>query len=196
MFANRFTVMVDACALVPALSRNLLLSLAEAEFFRVRWSARILDETERAIAKQLHDRGSADSAERAVRARRAMERAFEDASVSGYERLIGGLGPLPDPNDAHVIAAAVKTRASVIVTDNVRHFPMEVLAPLDLEAKPADAFIADTIGLDTGRAVAAVRRLRERLQKPEKTADMLLLDMEARGLTQTVDALRDHSFSL
>lgn len=196
MFANRFTVMVDACALVPALSRNLLLSLAEAEFFRVRWSARILDETERAIAKQLHDRGSADSAERAVRARRAMERAFEDASVFGYERLIGGLGPLPDLNDAHVIAAAVKTRASVIVTDNIRHFPMEVLAPLDLEAKTADAFIADTIGLDPGRAVAAVRRLRERLQKPEKTADMLLLDMEARGLTQTVDALRDHSLSL
>lgn len=86
MFANRFTIIVDACALVPALSRNLLLSLAEAEFFRVRWSARILDETERAIAKQLHDRGSPDSAQRAVRARRAMERAFEDASVSGYEQ--------------------------------------------------------------------------------------------------------------
>lgn len=125
-----------------------------------------------------------------------MERAFEDASVSGYERLMGGLGPLPDPNDGHVIAAAVKTRASVIVTDNIRHFPIEVLSPLDLEAKTADAFIADTIGLDVGRAIAALRLMRERFRKPEKTADMLLLDMEARSLTQTVEALRDHSLSL
>jgi hypothetical protein len=196
VFANRFTALADACALVPALNRNLLLSLAEAEFFRVRWSARILDETERAIAKLMRERGADAAADRAQYIPAAMERAFEDASVTGHERLIGSLGNLPDPADAHVIAAAVKTRASVIITDNVRHFPLELLRPLDLEAKTVDAFLADTIGLDTGRAVAAIRRMRERLKRPEKTPEVLLLDMEAVGLTQTVDALREHLLSL
>jgi predicted nucleic acid-binding protein len=121
VFANRFTALADACALVSPLKRNLLLSLAEAEFFRVRWSARILDETERAMAKLIAEREIAGAVERAARARRAMERAFEDAAVTGYEGLMGGLEDLPDPDDAHVIAAAVKTRTSVIVTDNVKH---------------------------------------------------------------------------
>ncbi len=71
-----------------------------------------------------------------------------------------------------------------------------MLTPLDLEAKTVDAFLADTIDLDTGRAVAAVRRMRERLRKPDKKPEVLLLDMEAAGLTQTVDALRGHSRSL
>ncbi len=196
MFANRFSVLADACVLVPVLKRNLLLSLAKAEFFRVRWSAEILGETERSIAKVFADKGHADAADRAGRSRRAMERAFEDAAVTGYEGLIDGLKGLPDPGDAHVIAAAVKTRASVIVTDNLKHFPERLLAPLDLEAKTADAFIADTIDLDTGQAVAAVRQMRARFQRPEKTAEMLLLDIEAAGLMETADVLREHLLSL
>jgi hypothetical protein len=196
VFANRFTVLTDACSLFSPLARNLLLSLAEAEFFRLRWSARILGETERAIARVLGDRGATDAAERAVRARGAMERAFPEAAVTGYEGLIDGLRPLPDPDDAHVIAAAVKTRASIIVTENLRHFPRRVMEPLDLEAKTADAFIADTIDLDTGRAIAAVRRMRERLRRPERTPEALLVAMEAAGLTQTVDVLREHRLSL
>jgi hypothetical protein len=47
LFANRFTAFVDACTLAGALKRNLLLTLAEAQFFRVRWSAPVLDETQR-----------------------------------------------------------------------------------------------------------------------------------------------------
>jgi hypothetical protein len=69
MFANRFTVLADACSLVPALNRNLLLSLAAAEFFRVRWSAAILDEAEAAIAKVIAAKGIADALVQAKRAR-------------------------------------------------------------------------------------------------------------------------------
>ncbi len=50
MFANRYTAFIDACTLAGTLKRNLLLTLAEAEFFRVRWSEQVLDETEAAIA--------------------------------------------------------------------------------------------------------------------------------------------------
>ena len=196
MFANRFTALIDACSLAPALSRNLLLSLAEAGFFRVRWSKAILDETQKAIEKIALTRDWPDAADRAARARNFMQQAFPDACMSGFESLIPGLSELPDPDDAHVIAAAIKARASIIVTENLKHFPNAVLTPLDLEAKTADSFIADTIGLDPGRAIAAVRGMRERLKRPAKNAEILLLDMEAAALTETVDALRDHILSL
>ena len=120
MFANRFTIVVDACSLVDALGRNMILSLAQADFFRLRWSAAILDETERALAKIFETRGHADPKCLAYRQRRAMETAFEEAAVTGFERLVPCLSGLPDGNDAHVIAAALKTRASVIVTENLQ----------------------------------------------------------------------------
>jgi len=196
VFANRFTALLDACVLASPLKRNLLLSLAEAAFFRPRWSERIMDETERAIEKLMTDKGFENPTADAARARNAMERAFEDAMVTGFENLEAGFGDLPDAGDRHVLAAAVKTRASIIVTDNLRDFPDAILRPLDLEAKDADAFIADTIDLRVAQAVPALRRMRERLKRPEKTPEMLLLDMEKIGLTLTADALRDHIGSL
>ncbi|MCH8686282.1 PIN domain-containing protein [Pedomonas mirosovicensis] len=196
MFANRYTAFADACCLAGALKRNLLLTLAEAEFFRVRWSAEVLEETERAMAGFFASKGVADPAAVAKEQRRRMETAFEDALVSDYAAFLPAADRLPDPKDAHVIAAAVKTQAAVIVTDNLRDFPAEVLAPLGLEARSADAFIADTIALEPGRAVAAIRRMRERLKRPEKTPELLLLDMEAHGLMETVDVLRPYVSSL
>ena len=196
MLANRFTALIDACVLFGALKRNLLLSLAEADLYRVRWTAQILDEVERSIIQHFTEKGDQGAAEKAKRSRRSMETAFPDATVSGHEALIACMQGLRDPNDRHVLAAALRTRASVIVTDNLRHFPAEALRPLDLEAKSADEFIADTIGLDIGRAVAAVRQMRERFCKPAMSADDLLLLLEARGLTLSVDMLREHVASL
>ncbi|WP_338821806.1 hypothetical protein WDM22_30955 [Bradyrhizobium septentrionale] len=84
----------------------------------------------------------------------------------------------------------------MIVTENLRHFPSDILSDLNIEAKSADSFIADTIALDPGRAVAAIRKMRLRFKRPEKTAEALLLDMEAAGLIEAVDLLREHVESL
>lgn len=196
MFANRYTAFVDACTLAGALKRNLMLTLAEAEFFRLRWSLLVLDETERAIEKILQGKNVADAAERAKRARAAMETAFEEACVSDFDDFLPACANLPDPGDHHVLAAALKCQAATIVTDNLKDFPERVLATLNIEARSADDFIADIIALDTGRAVAAIRKMRERFKKPEKTPEVLLLDMEAEGLIETVDILRPHVGSL
>lgn len=196
MFANRFTAFVDACTLAGTLKRNLLLTLADGDFFRLRWSARVLDETEKAIEKILKSKNVFDSTERAARARRFMEEAFEEACVRDFDEFLPACAGLPDPDDAHVVAAAIKTQAAMIVTDNLKDFLDLLLTRLNIEARSADSFIADTIALDPGRAVAAIRKMRERLRKPEKTADVLLLDMEAEGLIETVDILRPHVGSL
>ncbi len=198
MFANRYTAFIDACVLVSTLRRNLLLTLAEAEFFRVRWSAEVLAETQRAIARLLLDKGRSESEASALaeRAIAVMRRAFEEAEVTDFEHLDGACKGLPDSKDIHVVAAALKTQASVIVTENLRDFPLTVLAPLNLEARSADDFIADTLALDLGRAIAAIRTMRARLRRPERTAEDLLLDMESAGLLATVDILRPHVSSL
>jgi predicted nucleic acid-binding protein len=196
LFANRFTAFIDACSLTGALKRNLLLTLAEAEFFRIRWSSQVLDEVETAVTRILEKKGFVDANERARRARTAMEKAFEEADVTDYEDLEAACGEIPDPSDAHVVAAALKTRAETIVTDNLRHFPADVIAKLGMEARSTDAFLADTIALDPGRAVAAIRQMRLRLSRPDKSAEALLLDMEASGLVDTADVLRPHVLSL
>jgi predicted nucleic acid-binding protein len=195
VFANRFTAMVDACVLAGVLRRNLILTLAQWEFFRLRWSDQILGETERAIAGMFTRKGDLQAVEKAARSRRAMEQAFEDALVSDYAFYL----PIcqgADPDDAHVIAAALKTQAQVIVTDNLKHFPPTLLEPLGLEARSADTFIADTIALDLGKAVAAIRAMRQRLNRPTMTASDLLIAMDANGLTTVVNILQPHEASL
>ncbi|ANO52649.1 PIN domain-containing protein [Woeseia oceani] len=191
MFANRFTAVVDACVLFSPLKRNLILSLAEAELFRVRWSERILDETEIATVRYLTDKGCIDPEERARRARTMMTTAFDDANVVDYDGISHDIGKLPDERDRHVIAAAIKCRADIIVTDNLKDFPGTVLGRYNIEVKSADEFIADTIDLNSSLSVSAIRTMRQRLNRPEKTPEALLLDLEALGLTLTVDQLRE-----
>jgi predicted nucleic acid-binding protein len=195
VFANRFTALLDANVLAPALTRNMLLSLAEAEFFRPRWSVRIMEETETTIAKLCRNNDRLDPKSDARRARDAMERAFEDAKVTGFEALESGLiqhTDLRDPNDAHVIAAAIQTSASIIVTNNLKDFPDTILATHGIEAKSANDFLADTIDLKPEKAAEAIGLMRARFKKPEITAEGLLLTMEARGLGDAADLLRNH----
>jgi predicted nucleic acid-binding protein len=196
VFANRFTALIDACSLAGTLRRNLLLTLAEAEFFRVRWSETILAETERAIVEILQKKGLGDSVARAAKAIGSMRSAFEDAIVTDFDKLKCVCDGLPDPDDAHVIAAALKTQAAVIVSENLKDFPKAILDPLNLEVRSADIFLADTIALDHGRAVAAIRRMRQRFKAPALTADELLNKMDADGLVETVDVLKLHAESL
>jgi predicted nucleic acid-binding protein len=193
-FANRYTAFVDACVLAKSLPRNLMLNLAEAEFFLVRWSHPVMDETHRAIERM--QAKQPDAAKRAASACAAMERAFDDAIVEGFDSFLPVCAVLPDQNDAHVLAAAIKTRADVLVTDNLKHFPEDVLATFNIEARSADAFIADTVALDEGLAVAVIGRMRQDCRQPPLTADKLLRTMEARGLLKTADVLKPYVGSL
>lgn len=196
MFANRYTAFIDACSLVSVWRRNLLLTLAEAEFFRVRWSDKVLDETERTIGRLLDERGMADSTSRAKRSIANMKAAFPEALVDDFGLFQTTKYGLPDQNDEHVLAAAIKTQAQALVTENLADFPAAFLAPLAMEARSADDFIADTIALEEGRAVAAINRMRLRLSRPEMTAEDMLRSLEAHGLMETASVLAPHVESI
>ena len=192
--ADRFTALIDANVLAPVLKRNIVLSLAEEGFFRARWSTQILDETERTIAKLVEERRD-DPAAHATDQRQRIERAFPDAVVEGYEPLIAGL-ELPDPDDRHVLAAAIRTAAAIIVTDNAKDFPDDVLATFDIQRVSTDDFVADIVDLDPVGSVAALRRMRERFKRPDIDADTLIRRIEAIGLTRTADLLLNESPNL
>ena len=118
-----------------------------------------------------------------------MDAHVRDALVVGYESLIGGL-VLPDPQDRHVLAAAIHCGADAIVTYNLKDFPIANLAPFGIEGQHPDDFVADLIDLDSAAVCAAVKVVRGRLRNPPRTADEYLLTLEVQGLASTVTRLR------
>lgn len=129
MFANRYTALIDACCLAGALRRNLLLSLAEAEFFRPVWSEVILEEARIAIARILtkHNKNSLEAEQKSRQHISAIRTAFPEAEIAAFEDLLGVGSHLPDRDDAHVLAAAIKSQAATIITDNLDDFPTNIL---------------------------------------------------------------------
>lgn len=186
---DRFTAVLDACVLAGALRRNMLLSLAEAGLFRPRWSIRILGEAQEAIARIT--KGKSEGAKQ----RKAIEIAFPEAIVSGFGAFEDKL-ELPDPNDNHVLAAAIATSVPVIVTDNLKHFPVDRLNPRAIEAISADDFIADTIELDPVEAVQSLKRMREHFNRPTLDASALIYKAEAQGLMQVANLLNRYKLIL
>jgi hypothetical protein len=109
--------------------------------------------------------------------------------VTGYEPLVDALY-LPDPDDRHVLAAAIKARAQVIVTHNLKDFPSTVLEEWDMEAKSADDFILDQIDLSREAVYSAVQRIADSRANPPATISDVLAMLERDGLVESAAALR------
>lgn len=128
---------LDANVLFPTVLREVLADVAAAGLFRPVWSERILGEWTRAAAKLgAQDAGIAGAEAALLRLR------FPEAMTPGDEARAAGFD-LPDLADLHVLAAALETRASVIVTMNLRDFPRAIMAGVGLQARHPDAFLTD-----------------------------------------------------
>lgn len=181
-----FVVVYDACVLYPAPLRDLLIRLGVSGLVRARWSETILDECFRNIAKQRPDL----PAEALARTRMLMNRAVADARVSGFEPLIPSL-ELPDPDDRHVLAAAVRGGAQVIVTFNLADFPSEKLGAFDVEAQHPDEFVLNLIDLAPAAVTKVVTEQAASLRNPPRSVGELLDVLLQQGLVQSVARLRD-----
>lgn len=182
-----FTVIYDACVLYPPSLRDLLVRVAQAGIVRARWSEEILNECFENIVAQRRD---ADR-NRLARTRALMTDAVRDCMVTGYEPLINGI-TLPDPGDRHVVAAAIRANAQVIVTFNTKDFPRDALAPFDLEAEHPNEFVLDLIDLDPDLVARTVLEQAADLRNPPRSAlDVLarLADLGLRGAAARLEAL-------
>jgi predicted nucleic acid-binding protein len=182
-----FTAFYDANVLYSAALRDLLMVLTNTGLFRVKWSRAVQEEW---ISNLLKNRPDL-TREKLERTRLLMDKHAIDAVVTGYEHLIPSVN-LPDPNDRHVVAAAIHGRADVIVTMNLKDFPAGVLAPLNLQAQHPDEFVLHLVDLAPGAVIRATEEHRGSLKNPPKTLEDYLDTLESQGLTQTSSVLREY----
>lgn len=186
--SSNFTVVYDACVLYPAPLRDLLMHLALTDLYRARWTDMIHDEWTRSLLGKRPDL----KPEAVHRTRELMDMHVRDAKVENFEHLIQVV-ELPDPNDCHVVAAAMHAGAEVIVTMNVKDFPPERIDRYNMSAQHPDDFVVDLMDLNKSKVMEAVARHRKSMKKPPKSADEYLDTLAIQGLVQTVDALRPYA---
>jgi predicted nucleic acid-binding protein len=164
------------------------MELSAAGLFRAKWTDRIQEEWITNLLLQRTDL----KREQLDRTKELMAKAVPDCLVWGFETLEPSL-ELPDPNDRHVLAAAIHCKADVIVTFNLKDFPPENLSKFDIEVQHPDEFIHHQFGLNHAGVLTAVQRCRNRLKNPAKTAEEYLTTLEAQSLPQTVDVLWEYA---
>lgn len=187
---DRVSALLDANVLYPFLVRDVLLSLADAGLYRPLWTDKINDEWSSHLLEKTPEKTA-----QIKNTIQVMNEAFPEALVRRYEDLIGGL-KLPDPDDRHVLAAAIRGGANVIVTGNTRDFPLAILERHDLEARTADDFVLNALELYPTDAVSALKRMRERYTNPPHAPEQLLQAMLRCGLATAVAFLTPHVASL
>lgn len=181
-----FIAVYDADVLYPNTLRDLLIRIAQLpHLVQAKWTHEILEEVAVALRKNHPD----ISAGKTDRLRERMNAAVRDCLVSGYEPLIAAL-ELPDPNDRHVLAAAIKAKAQIIVTKNLRDFPAERLAPWGLKAKSPDSFVGDQIDIDRQAVWACVQQIVDSRTRNPVTIEDVLKQLERDGLVGSVTVFR------
>jgi predicted nucleic acid-binding protein len=186
---NTYTALFDACVLYPAQLRNLVMRLATTGLFRAKWSATIHEEWMRSVLEHYGDLKRSD----VERIRDLMDAHAPDALVFGYQKLVDALC-LPDPADRHVLAAAIRGGADVIVTFNLKHFPEQILSEFGVVAQHPDDFVCHQFTLDSRAVCLAAAQHRASLKRTNPSVPQYLDLLQRAGLPKTV-AIFDSSGS-
>lgn len=178
----KFTCVLDTNVIFPIEIRDLLFWFAHFELYTPKWSKHIFDEW----IDVMQRKGVRDE-EISKRISKA-NAAFPDALVTNYEALIDSLA-LPDEKDRHVLAAAIKANANLIVTNNLKDFPEDNLKEYGLSVKSADDFLTDIIDLNHDAAVGAFRKMVMNRTDPDMDELEVLEVLRRIGLKDTADYL-------
>ncbi|MFM7129161.1 MAG: PIN domain-containing protein [bacterium] len=179
------SVLLDANVLYPAPLRDLLIRLAQNGLIRPKWSNAIHDEWMR----NLVNNNPSLNPDRLIRTKNLMNDAVRDCLVQGFEPLINSL-TLPDPDDRHVLAAAIHARVQFIVTFNLKDFPAQTLATFHMEAIHPDELLIQLFDSAPGFVCSAIKRQRESLRNPPRSAAELVQTLNSQGLPQFVDRIK------
>jgi predicted nucleic acid-binding protein len=182
---KKIIAVLDANVLYPAPLRDFLLRMAEADLFFPKWSDEIQDEWIRNLLKKRPDL----KAVQLEKTRQAMDNAFEEANVKGFKNLITELH-LPDKDDRHVLAVAIKSKASIIVTFNKKDFPLKSVKPHSIEVRDPDEFIVSFLKSNLSGVLESFSQLVIALKKPPQTKDQVLITLGNCGLTESVTKIR------
>ncbi|MEO0348913.1 MAG: PIN domain-containing protein [Cyanobacteria bacterium P01_A01_bin.15] len=183
--ANGSTVLYDACVFYPNHLRDILMQLATTELFAAKWTEQIHDEWTRNLR---HNRPDIDT-DKLETLKQRINQSVPDCLIKDFEHIILLLD-LPDPDDRHVLAAAIASNADVLLTVNLKDFPSSVLAQYEIEAQHPDEFITELLAVKPLRLIQAIRTIQTRLKKPPVSFDEYLEILLRQGLPMTVSMLR------
>ncbi len=168
---SSFVVVLDACTLFPASLRDTLLRAAEAGLYRLQLTDDILEEVRRNLILK---KGMQE--EKAFRLINVIKEQFPESLVSQHRQIISSM--TNDEKDRHVLAAAVVCRAQTIVTQNLKDFPAENLAPFDIEAQSPDDFLINLFHLGPYILIRILIDQANELRNPPRTVPELLETLE------------------
>jgi predicted nucleic acid-binding protein len=183
----RYTALLDACVLFPIAVADSLMSLATAGLFAAKWTQRIeqewitnLEEFRPELRGRLEIR------------RDGMREAVPDWEVNeaAWAPLVSNM-ELPDPDDQHVLAAAISGHTDCIVTANLRDFPAEIVGPYGIEVIHPDRFIINQWDLDYVAAMTAFKSMRARWRNPKATPEDFAQALERNSLPATAQRIRE-----
>lgn len=184
---SRYTALLDACVLYPAVIRDALLSLHAECFYAAKWTTQIEHEWTSSLLAKRPDLSAAQLAATCEK----MHRAVSDWEVADYMDLVEGLA-LPDVDDRHVLAAAIRGHADCMVTLNLDDFPKDYVARFDLEVIHPDDFIFLQFDLDEVSALKAFKGMRGRLRRPAMTPEEFVSSLAQAGLGRTAARLSEN----
>lgn len=178
----RFIAVLDTNVIYPIISRDILFWFAHYDLYTPKWSNNIFDEWRDVMIRK----GVAK--DEALKRVDKANIAFPDALVQNYDGLIKHL-ELPDEDDRHVLAAAIKTNANIIVTNNIKDFPETYLQSFGIKAKDTDDFLTDIIDLNQEQAVEAFKEMVLNKKNPPLNEYEVLDQFRKIGLNDTANYL-------
>lgn len=178
----KFKAVLDTNVIFPVIIRDLLFWFAHYDLYTPKWSENIFTEWKTVMLRK------GVSEEEATKRIHKANLAFPDALVQNYSGLVAQLD-LPDVDDRHVLAAAIKANANVIVTNNLKDFPEDYLDSFGLKAKSSDDFLTDIIDLNADIAVKAFREMVLNKRNPAMDEYQVLDSLRKVGLEDTANYL-------
>ena len=143
-------VVMDACVLFPTVLRELVLDYADTGAFQPMWSARILEEWRRAAARVDDDGAVIAESEIAL-----LKVRFPEAHIEVSPETEARLS-LPDPDDTHVLAAAIDGGADELLTLNLKDFPTRTLSGEGIIRRDPDGFLLEGFHANPSAMIALV----------------------------------------
>jgi len=184
---SRYTAVLDACVLYQLAIADSLMSIAVTGLFAAKWTQKIEEEWIESLEKNRPDLKG-----KLATRRDSMREAVPDWEISeaAWNSIASSL-TLPDPNDVHVLAAAIAGHADCIVTRNQRDFPASIMDVHGIDILDPDEFIINQWDLENVPVMAAFKGMRARRKKPTESVEDFALTLEKYGLPATAQKIRE-----